>query len=316
MIKNIAVIGAGTMGHSIAENFAMYDYPVTLFDTNEEYLGKLPEIMKGELVIMEEEDMLNGKTVDEVLANITLYSDLEECAKDADYVIEAIPEVLEMKQELFKTLDGICKDTTIFASNTSSLTLDGMLKVLPEERQKRVLLCHWYNPAMLMPIAELSFFGNMPEEIYAEVDALYTSIKKNVIRVLKEVPGLVANRIQQGVAREVFWLMNEGIASPEDIDKALMFGPAFRYATTGQLQVADFGGLDIWCVVGDNLLSVMDNSKEANPVLREKVKKGDLGFKSGKGFFDYSKVDADEMKRQYILRLIHQLKASDYYMEK
>lgn len=314
MIHKIAVIGAGTMGHSIAENFAIYGYPVALFDTNKEYLAKLMEIMGQELAILEQEGLLNGLSVEQVLTNIQLSSDLQESVKDADYVIEAIPERIELKQELFAQLDTYCKKTAVFASNTSSLLLADMTAAVSDERKKRMLICHWYNPALLIPIAELSFFGNMPEDIYDEVAALYVSIKKQVVKVLKEVPGLVANRIQQGIAREVFSLMADGVASPEDIDKALMFGPAFRYATTGQLQIADFGGLDIWCTVGDNLLAVMDNSTQANQLLRDKVEKQELGFKTGKGFFDYSLVDADEMKKKYILKLIHQLKASSYYI--
>src|SRR5690606_19488196 len=138
-----------------------------------------------------------------------------------------------------------------------------------------------------MPIVELSYFGNMPKEIYQEVEGLFESIKKQYIKVLKDVPGLVANRIQQGIAREVFSIIEQGIAEPEDVDKALMFGPAFRHATTGQLEVADLGGLDIWSIVGDNLLKVMDNRTEANPLLREKVKEGKLGVKTGEGFFKY-----------------------------
>lgn len=314
MINNIAVIGAGTMGHSIAQNFAMYGYPVQLFDTNEDYLAKLPEIMRRELAILEQENMLNSLSVEQVMANIQLSSDLKRCVVDADYVIEAIPERIDLKQDLFAKLDNFCKPEAILASNTSSLILADMMATVSEERKKRMLICHWYNPALLIPIAELSFFGNMPEEIFAEVETLYCSIKKQVVKVLKEVPGLVANRIQQGVAREVFSLMAEGVASPADIDKALMFGPAFRYATTGQLQIADFGGLDIWCTVGDNLLAVMDNSTSASPLLKEKVEKLELGFKTGKGFFDYTATDAEQIQKNYILKLIHQLKASEYYM--
>ncbi len=314
MINNIAVIGAGTMGHSIAQNFAMYGFPVQLFDTNEDYLANLPDVMRRELAILEQENVLNGLTVDAVMANIQLSSDLEKCAVDADYIIEAIPERIDLKQELFAKLDKICKPEAIFASNTSSLILADMMAVVSEERKKRMLICHWYNPALLIPIAELSFFGNMPEDIYTEVENLYSSIKKQVVKVLKEVPGLVANRIQQGVAREVFSLMAEGVASPADIDKALMFGPAFRYATTGQLQVADFGGLDIWQTVGDNLLAVMDNSTSASPLLKEKVEKQELGFKTGKGFFDYTTTNAEQIQKNYILKLIHQLKASEFYM--
>lgn len=313
MIQNISIIGAGTMGHSIALNFAIYGYPVVLFDTNKDYLAKLPEVMSRELVILEQEDLLNNLSIEQVLGNIHLSSDLSDSVADADYVIEAIPENIEMKQELFAKLDEYCKSTAIFASNTSSLILGDMMVSVSDERKKRMMICHWYNPALLIPVAELSFFGNMPESVYAEVAELYVSIKKQVVKVLKEVPGLVANRIQQGIAREVFSLIAEGVASAEDIDKALMFGPAFRYATTGQLQIADFGGLDIWCTVGDNLLAVMDNSTKANSILRDKVEKQELGFKTGKGFFEYAEDEAEEIKKNYTLKLIHQLKACEYY---
>jgi 3-hydroxybutyryl-CoA dehydrogenase len=155
----------------------------------------------------------------------------------------------------------------------------------------------------------------MPEEIYNEVAQLFDSIKKQTVKVLKDVPGLVANRIQQGVAREVFSIIEQGIAAPEDVDKALKFGPAFRYATTGHLQVADFGGLDIWCIVGDNLLKAMDNSQCSNPMLRQKMEEGKLGLKTGEGFYQYSQAEIPEIKKRFNKKLIHQLKASSYYVE-
>lgn len=166
-----------------------------------------------------------------------------------------------------------------------------------------------------MPLVELSFFGNMDEETFNQVRTLYNQAGKQTCKVKKDVPGMVANRIQQGVAREAFSLMEMDIADPEDIEIALKFGPAFRYATTGQLEVADMGGLDIWCTVGDNLLSVMDNSKEANPILRKKVEEGKLGMKNGEGFFKYPKEEVQEKKNAFNRKLIIQLKASKNYVE-
>ena len=154
----------------------------------------------------------------------------------------------------------------------------------------------------------------MSSETYDIVEKLYLSIGKQPVKIQKSVPGLIANRIMQGVAREVYSLLEQGVASPEDIDKALKFGPAFRYATTGQLEVADFGGLDIWCVVGDNLLKVMDNRQGANPLLQEKVKEGKLGLKSGEGFFKYPAEEIPAIRRKFAKKLIHQLKASEYYV--
>jgi 3-hydroxybutyryl-CoA dehydrogenase len=313
VIRKIGVLGAGTMGHSIAEAFAMYGYEVNLYETDAQRRAVVKEEIRQELELLAEEDFLPADTIPAILGRIRLFADLRPAVEDRDYVIEVVPEILKLKQELFKTLDEYCPAHTIFASNTSSLSLNPMMELVSAARRQRMTVNHWYNPPHLMPIAELSFFGNMPEEIYREVEKLYQSIQKQTVKVLKDVPGLVANRIQQGVAREVFSIIEHGIAAPEDVDKALKFGPAFRYATTGQLEVADFGGLDIWCIVGDNLLKVMDNSPCANSLLRQKVQAGKLGVKSGEGFFKYDSAKVPEIKRQFMKRLIHQLKASTYY---
>lgn len=314
MIKKIGVVGSGTMGHGIAESFAMYGYDVNLFDTSEEILKKAKALIQQELELLAEENFINPAAIQPTLERIKLCTDLKATVSDRDFVIEAAPENIELKQNLFKQLDEYCRPDTILASNTSSLPLAPMMEKVSEARKSRMMVCHWYNPGHLMPIVELSFFGNMPADIYKEVEALYASIKKQTVKVLKDVPGLVANRIQQGVAREVFSIIEQGIAEPADIDKALKFGPAFRYATTGQLEVADFGGLDIWCIVGDNLLKAMDNSQEANKLLREKVKEGKLGIKSGEGFYTYSPDDIPEIRKKFAKKLIHQLKASEYYV--
>ena len=314
MIKKIGVIGAGTMGHGIAESFALYGYDVNLYDTSEGALNKAKNEIKQELELLAEEDFITADKIQPTLAKIVTCTDLEATVADRDYVIEATPENIELKQNLFKKLDELCPPETILASNTSSLPLNNMMELVSEQRKQRMMVCHWYNPGHLMPIVELSYFGNMPEEIFKKVEELYHSIKKQTVKVLKDVPGLVANRIQQGVAREVFSIIEQGIAEPEDIDKALKFGPAFRYATTGQLEVADFGGLDIWCTVGDNLLQVMDNSQCANFLLKQKVKEGKLGIKTGEGFFKYEEEEILGIRKKFMKKLIHQLKASQYYV--
>ena len=313
MIKKIGVIGAGTMGHGIAESFAMFGYNVNLYDTNAIQLEKALNEIKAEQQLLVEEAFISAEKAAATLENISIHTDLQTAVKDRDYVIEAAPENMELKQNLFKQLDGFCPSNTILASNTSSLSLEPMMALVSEARKQRMMVCHWYNPGHLMPLAELSFFGNMPADIYQQVAELYASINKQTVKVLKDVPGLVANRIQQGVAREAFSIIEQGIADPIDVDKALKFGPAFRYATTGQLEVADFGGLDIWCIVGDNLLPAMDNSTQANNLLRQKVAEGKLGIKSGEGFFRYDAEQLPAIRKRFAQKLIHQLKASEYY---
>jgi 3-hydroxybutyryl-CoA dehydrogenase len=313
MIKNIGVIGAGTMGHGIALSFALYGFDVTLYDAYENQLKKALTEIADELALLAEEQFIEPQSITATLDRIKVFSNLQQAVQDRDYVIEATPEILELKQDLFKQLDEFCPKHTILASNTSSLKLAGMMTMISNERKQRMIVNHWYNPAHLMPIVELSCFGNMPAELYAEVEQLHAAIKKQTVKVLKDVPGLVANRIQQGVAREVFSLIEMGVAEPADIDKALKFGPAFRYATTGQLEVADFGGLDIWSIVGDNLLKEMDNRQSANDLLKQKVSAGKLGIKTGEGFYKYEENKIPGIKKQFMKKLIHQLKASEYY---
>jgi 3-hydroxybutyryl-CoA dehydrogenase len=314
VIEKIAVLGAGTMGHGIATIFAMHGYDVSLYEVELTKLQAVKEEIARVLEIFAEEGIIREGDINAVLERIKLFSALEPAVWDRDFVIEAVPEELALKQMLFKRLDEYCLEHTIFASNTSSLRLNDMMKDISEGRRKKIMVNHFYNPPHIMPIVELSYFGNMPEETYREIESLYISVGKQPVKVLKDIPGLVANRIQQGVAREVFSLIELGAAAPEDIDKALKFGPAFRYATSGQLEIADMGGLDIWCSVGDSLLAEIDNSQKANPLLRQKVGEGKLGLKSGEGFFKYSAQDAEEAKSKFIRRLINQLKASKNYV--
>ncbi len=314
MIKKVAILGAGTMGHGIAESFARFGYDVNLYDINAAALEKAKEFIQQELELFVEENFMSRAEIPAILARIKTFTDLQQAVMDREYVLECAPENMELKQNLFRQLDELCPQHTILASNTSSLPLGEMMALVSEDRKQRMLVNHMFNPAHLIPLVELSFFGNMPEEIYQEVEALYLSIQKQPVRVVKDVPGLVANRIMQGVAREVFSLVEQGVADAADIDRALKFGPAFRYATTGQLEVSDFGGLDIWCIVGDNLLKAMDNSQCANKLLRQKVSEGKLGVKSGEGFYHYDADQVAAIKKNFMKKLILQLKVSQNYM--
>lgn len=312
-IKKIGVLGAGTMGHGIAEAFAMYGYEVNLYDINADVLARSLALIEEELGMLAAEDFIRNEDIPAILEKITPCTDLNLALAERDYVIESAPENMALKQDLFRQLDELCPPHTILASNTSSLALSEMMARVSEGRRQRMMVTHLFNPAHLIPLVELSCFGNMPEDVFKTVQDLYESIGKRPIRILKDVPGLVTNRIMQAVAREVFSLIEQGVAEPGDIDRALKFGAAFRYATTGQLEVSDLGGLDLWCLVGDNLLKVMDNSQAANKLLRQKVSEGKLGIKSGEGFYKYDPDKTGEIKKHFMTRLIRQLKVSQTY---
>jgi 3-hydroxybutyryl-CoA dehydrogenase len=313
MISNISVIGAGTMGHGIAECFAMYGYNVCLYESYEPIRNTVLSTIKEELEFIASEGLIPNHSVEETLSRITAYADLKEAVKSSDYVIEAIVEDVDQKRSLFQQLDAFCKPETILASNTSSIRLDDMSADVSSERKKLMMVCHWYNPAHLMPLVELSFYGNMSEDVMLKVEKLYASIQKKTVRVLKDVPGMVANRLQHGLVRQAFSLIDDGVCSPKDVDIALMYSSAFRYATTGILEAADMGGLDIWYQSHKNILPYLAQNVVPSKTLKKKMEEGKLGIKTGEGFYYYQPEDVLRIKNEFQKRLITQLKASKQY---
>jgi 3-hydroxybutyryl-CoA dehydrogenase len=313
MLERIGVIGGGTMGHGIAAAFALHGLSVHIFEPLPAQRAAIMPAVEAAYALLVEEAFIDSAAAARALPQIKIFSELAAAVTDRDFVVEAIPEKMDLKQTLFAELDALCPPATIFATNTSSLPLAPMIDGLPAARRSRTLVTHWYNPPLVMPLVEISCFGNTPIAIHDEVATLHRAIGKRTAKVIKDVPGLIANRIQQAVAREVFSLIEQGVADAADIDTALKFGPAFRYATTGQLEVADFGGLDIWLTVGDNLLAVMDASKAASPILRAKVEQGKLGVKSGEGFYIYDKDTLPAVRGAFLRRLVTQLKTSRAY---
>jgi 3-hydroxybutyryl-CoA dehydrogenase len=313
MLERIGVIGGGTMGHGIAAAFALHGLSVHIFEPLPAQRAAIMPAVEAAYALLVEEAFIDSAAAARALPQIKIFSELAAAVTDRDFVVEAIPEKMDLKQTLFAELDALCPPATIFATNTSSLPLAPMIDGLPAARRSRTLVTHWYNPPLVMPLVEISCFGNTPIAIHDEVATLHRAIGKRTAKVIKDVPGLIANRIQQAVAREVFSLIEQGVADAADIDTALKFGPAFRYATTGQLEVADFGGLDIWLTVGDNLLAVMDASKAASPILRAKVEQGKLGVKSGEGFYVYDKATLPAVRGAFLRRLVTQLKTSRAY---
>lgn len=315
MIHNTAVIGAGTMGRNIALTFAMHGFPVFVFDPAEAVRNSLKDRLQKELTFLVEEGMIQSEDIADILESIHVSDTLEECVQDADYIIEAAPEVLALKQDLLTQIDQAAPVHAIFGTNTSSLKLVDITAKLPENRRSKCIVCHWYNPAHLIPMVELSFFGNMSEEDYEDVSSLYENCGKVPVKVLKDIPGMIANRLLHAQAREVFYLDSIGAASKEDLDKALMFGPCFRNATTGMFECADMGGLDIWMAGENNFFPHLDNSTEANPVMQEHVARGELGVKTGKGYYDYTGDRGDSIEKEFEKRLIRQLMTSRYYLD-
>lgn len=302
-IRNISVIGAGLMGHGIGLTYALGGYKVVLNDTREVILSNAISHIRNDLKAFAESGVISQDMIEEALSHLTTTTELKKAVKDADFVTETVVEDVEVKREIFSNLDVFCPEHTIFASNTSSLVLRDFTS--QSRRRDRILITHWFNPPHIVPVVEVVRGEETSDETMELVCALLKKVKKVPVKILKEIPGFVVNRIQTGMLREVWSLWQQGIANPRDIDLAVKGSFGFRLAAIGPLETCDLAGLDLWYGIADRLFKVINDAHEPPEALKRKVEAGELGLKTRKGFFDYSQ---DESIKARDKKLIHLLK--------
>jgi len=285
-IQNIAVLGSGLMGHGIAQSFTMGGYPVMLYDIQESILETARNHIKNSLALFHRAGLISAGDIDGALAGLTTTVDLKWAVADADFIVEAIPEDLALKQDLFKQVEELTGSQAIIASNTSSLNLKDIGAKVKEK--SRLVITHWFNPAQLVPTVEVVKGAATSDETLDTAYQLLLKIKKTPVKLYREVPGFLVNRIQSVLAREVLDLYDKGVASAEDIDKAVKGSIGFRLASIGPLLTMDLGGLQLWCKVLENLLPDTQSATHAPGVLEKLIAQGHDGIKSGKGFYDYN----------------------------
>lgn len=282
-MKNITVIGSGTMGNGIAHTFAQFGYKVNLIDVSEAALQKALQTIGKNLDRQVAKGSLTETAKAETLANIKTYTDLKAAVKDADLVVEAASENVKIKLEIFKQLDEVCKPETILASNTSSISITTIGAVT--KRADKVIGMHFMNPVPVMKLVEV-IRGYSTSDVVCNT-VMETSKKLGKIPVeVNDYPGFVANKILMPMINEAIITLYEGVAGVEEIDTVMKLGMAHPM---GPLQLADFIGLDV-CL---NILRVLQdgfgNPKYAPcPLLVNMVTAGHLGVKSGMGFYNYS----------------------------
>jgi 3-hydroxybutyryl-CoA dehydrogenase len=307
MIPRVAaVIGAGTMGHGIAQVFAQQGWTVSLVDKDESVLKKALCNITLNLRTLAECGALDPDTIDSIKSRIRVTVDLDRAVKDAQYVTEAVPESIDLKNRLFRLLDQNAAEETVLASNTSGLDID--LIASSTSRPQQVIGTNWWNPPHIIPLVEVMVGRQTSHETTERTKNILKSIGKKPITLLRAVPGFVGNRLQMALLREALSLVEKGYVSVEDVDRAVKYGPGFRWAAYGPLQVADFGGLDVFRTLTQDLYPSLDASTRTDEGLEELLRKGHKGVKSGRGFYDYSSTDIDSLLRERDRKLIEILR--------
>ncbi len=281
-IKKVAVVGAGTMGHGIAEVVSIARLEVRLVDIKDEFLERAKTAIEVSLDRMSKKGTVTQAEKENILSRIIFTTDLAEAVKDTDLVIEAIPENLELKRTMFKNLDSLSKPEAILASNTSQYSITEIASFV--SNPSRVIGMHWFNPPVVMKLIEVVKGLHTAEEVVEQIKGFATKLGKEVV-VCKDSQGFITTRVLSALRLECYRLLEEGVATKEDIDKALRL--AFGHPM-GQFELADFSGLDIEVPVYEGLRKVFGDRFRVPQNLLNLVRAGRFGRKTGKGWYDYS----------------------------
>jgi len=295
-MKNIAVIGAGTMGNGIAHTFAQSGFKVQLIDISEASLKKGMDTITKNLDRMVAKEKITEANKAETLSNITTYTNIEAGVEYAGLVVEAATENLDLKLKIFKQLDEACGEDTILATNTSSISITQIGAVT--SRPEKVIGMHFMNPVPIMKLVEIIRGYSTSDDVTKTIMDLSKQLGKTPTEV-NDYPGFVANRILMPMLNESIETLYNGVAGVEEIDTVMKLGMAHPM---GPLQLADFIGLDVCLSILNVMYDGFKNPKYAPcPLLVNMVNAGKLGVKSGEGFYDYSESrKAEKVSKQFI----------------
>ncbi|MEW6440997.1 MAG: 3-hydroxyacyl-CoA dehydrogenase NAD-binding domain-containing protein [bacterium] len=304
-IETVSVFGGGNIGNGIVHSFAQAGISVRVIDVDKRRLDACLSQVDANLRLFREFGLLD-EDPSSVTARIApvLAKDLPKAMKDCHFVVEAIPENLELKKQLFAQLDS-CPEDVILASNTSSFPITDIAEGC--RTAGRVIGLHYFNPAHIMPLVEIHYGPQTTLETIDSTKAFMLRVGKRPILVRKSIPGFVVNRIQAAIGREIDYLVSTGVVSPEDVDIATKASYGFRYANIGPYEFIDTAGLDLLFLVSSRLYGELSNATQPSAMWAEKVKRNELGMKTRHGWYDWSGKSALEFMDGQNRRLLKQL---------
>jgi len=312
-VKKIAIIGGGNMGHGCAMVFAGAGYPVGLYSRRAETLEKAVVGMRSDLTFLAEQGLGKTDDVEATMARVTTTQIMEEAATDADFVLECVAEDMALKQDTFQKLDQMCKPTAILATNTSVMSPTEIAS--KSQKRDRIIGTHWWNPPFLIPLVEVVQTEETPAWVIDVTMDLHRAIGKHPVHCRKDVPGFVANRLQHALWREAISIVERGIADAATVDESLKYGPGLRLPVLAPLENADMVGLDLTLSIHSYVLKYLEDSHEPSPLLKEKVEKGELGFKTGGVGFQEWTPEAQKALRAnlltYLTKAIREMKEAE-----
>lgn len=291
-MNKITIIGSGLMGHGIGQLYATYGKNVVMYDIEEKSLVVCEKMIEDSLIVMVEQDIITSEHKKETLGRLTYTTDLNSALFDADMVVEVIPEILELKHEMYKKIEAVVSKDTIITSNTSSIPLTELVE--HAQYPDRFFITHFFAPAQLIPLVEIVKTDSSRPDLLATIETFLNECQKSPIILKKEVPGFIANRIQMAILRECFWLIENDVASASDIDTVMKDSLGFRYAFLGPLEGQDIAGLKTPYFVTSKLFPEISDAKTPPQFFKDMVDNNVLGIRTGEGFYKYSGNDVEE----------------------
>lgn len=301
-MRTVAIIGAGTMGHSFAHIFAQGGYQVFLHDISEDVLEKARRLIAGNLDTLTAVGLCDANQKKEIMEQkISYTTELGEAVAQADFVVEAVIEDADTKKALFSELDRLAPPHTILASNTSYLDI---YQFVETNRPDKVIITHWFAPPHIVPLVEIVAGPETSQKTIDVVKKMHDDMGKQTVVLKKFLPGFLANRLQAALTREVIFLLDNGYGSPEDIDKATKASFGLRIPILGLVKRLDFTGLDLLQKILKNKSYRPPAEIEKSPTVDDLMAQGRLGVKSGRGFYDYGGEPTEEILKQRDYKLL------------